>query len=40
MEGSPVAQWKSAWLETEGPRVRALPASLRCVIEQDTFIIA
>ena len=40
MEGSAVAQWKSAWLETEGPRVRASPASLRCVIEQDTFILA
>ena len=25
-----MAQWWSAWLETEGPRVRALPASLRC----------
>ena len=24
------AQWKSAWLETEGPRVRASPASLSC----------
>ena len=23
-------EWKSAWLETEGPRVRASPASLRC----------
>ena len=29
-DGSAVAQWKSAWLETEGPRVRASPASLRC----------
>ena len=28
--GSAVAQWLSAWLETEGPRVRASPASLRC----------
>ena len=28
--GSAVAQWSSAWLETEGPRVRASPASLRC----------
>ena len=26
--------------ETEGPRVRASPASLRCVLEQDTFILA
>ena len=25
---------KGAWLETEGPRVRASPASLRCVLEQ------
>ena len=25
-----VAQWKSAWLETKGPLVRASPASLRC----------
>ena len=30
VEGSAVAQWTSAWLETEGPRVRASPASLRC----------
>ena len=28
--GSAVAQWYSALLETEGPRVRASPASLRC----------
>ena len=28
--GSAVAQWESAWLETEGPRVRASSASLRC----------
>ena len=27
---SAVAQWKSAWLETEGQRVQASPASLRC----------
>ena len=27
-------------LETEGSRVRASPASLRCVLEQDTFILA
>ena len=33
--GSAVAQWKSAWLETAGPRVRASPASLRCVLEQE-----
>ena len=38
--GSPVAQWHSAWLETVGPRVRASPASLRCVIEQGTLILA
>ena len=37
---STVAQWKSAWLETKGPRVRASPASLCCVLEQDTFILA
>ena len=30
LKGSAVVQWKSAWLETEGPRVRASPASLRC----------
>ena len=35
-----MAQWKSAWLETEGPQVRASPASLRCVLEQDTLILA
>ena len=28
--GSAVAQWLSAWLETEGPRVRASPALLGC----------
>ena len=28
--GSAVAQWLSAWLETEGPRVRASLASLYC----------
>ena len=39
-DGSAVAQWYSAGLETEGPRVRASSASLRCVLEQDTFIIA
>ena len=27
-------------LETEGPRVRASPASLRCGLEQDTLILA
>ena len=26
--------------ETEGPRVRVLPASPRCVLEQDTLILA
>ena len=30
-----MAQWKSARLETEGPRVRASPASLLCVLEQE-----
>ena len=38
--GSTLAQWWSAWLETEGPRVRASPESLSCVLEQDTFILA
>ena len=38
--GSTVAQWLSAWLETKGPRFRASPASLGCVLEQDTFILA
>ena len=33
--GSSVAQWLSALLETEGPRVRASPASLRCVLEHE-----
>ena len=28
--GSAVAQWLSAWLETEGSRVRVSPASLPC----------
>ena len=36
---STVAQCKSAWHETEGPRVRASLASLCCVLEQETFII-
>ena len=34
LKGS-LVQWKSAWLETEGPRVRASPASLHCVLEQE-----
>ena len=38
--GSTVAQWYSAWLQTAGPRVRASSASLRCLLEQDTFILA
>ena len=38
--GSVVAQWLSAQLEAEGPWVRASPASLRCVLEQDTLILA
>ena len=33
-------QWWSAWLETEGPLVGASPASLHCVLEQDTLILA
>ena len=28
--GRAVVQWSSAWLATEGPRVRASPASLHC----------
>ena len=28
------------WCLTEGPRVRASPASLRCVLELDTLILA
>ena len=32
------AQWLSVWLETEGPPVWASPASLPCVLEQDTLI--
>ena len=32
---SAVAQWQSAWLETEGPQVQASQASLRCVLEQE-----
>ena len=36
------AQWLSGRVldETERPRVRASPASLRCVLEQDTLILA
>ena len=30
-------QWQSAKLETEGPRVRASPASWLCVFEKDTL---
>ena len=30
-KGGEVAQWYSALLKNEGPRVRASPASLRCV---------
>ena len=37
---STVAQKESALLETEGPWVRASSASLCCVFEQDTFILA
>ena len=33
------AQWLgSRVLDPEGPRVRVSPASLRCVLEQDTLI--
>ena len=32
---SAVAQWLSAGLETEGSRITASPASLRCVLEQE-----
>ena len=35
-----MAQWQNALLETEGPRVRASPAALCCVFEQDPFILA
>ena len=38
--GSLVAQWLSSLLDTEGPLVRASPASLCCVLEQDTLILA
>ena len=31
-EGSAVAQWESACLETEGPRVRASPASKSSIV--------
>ena len=35
------AQWLSGRvLKTKGPRVRASTATLRCVLEQDTFILA
>ena len=30
-----MALWKSSWLETEVPRVRASPASLSCFLEQN-----
>ena len=33
--GSAVAQWYSAMLETEGPRVWPSPVSLCCVLEQE-----
>ena len=38
--GSAVAQWLSTRLETKGPRVRASPASLCCVLELDKLILA
>ena len=31
------AQWQSAWLENEGLWVQASPASMCCVLEQDTL---
>ena len=37
--GSAVTQWQSALLETEGPRFRASPASLSCVLEQDLVLV-
>ena len=35
-----VAQWLSAYLETDQLRVRASSGSLRCVLEQVTLILA
>ena len=35
-----VAQWSSAYLETDQLRVRASSASLHCVLEQVTLILA
>ena len=35
-----MAQWQSAYLETDGPRDLALPASMCCVFEQDICILA
>ena len=35
-----IPQWWSASLDTEGPLVRASPASLHSVLEQDTLILA
>ena len=32
-----MAQWHSAWLDTEGLWVRASPAALCCALEQDKF---
>ena len=40
LQGSAVIQWYNAWLEIEGLQVWASPASLHCVLEQDTLIIA
>ena len=42
LDGSAVTrltQWWSAWLNTEGPRVRASMASLHCVLEQDLVLL-
>ena len=33
-------QWLSAGLETERPRIIASPPSLRCILEQCTFVLA
>ena len=36
-EGSALAQWKSAWLDTDGPRVQASPASLPSCLGGDVI---
>ena len=40
VKGSAVAQWYSACLIIEGLHVRASQASVHCVLEQDTLILA